>query len=1232
MPAFSFGPVLSTDRVLFRLWAPFHTHVKLKIDGLEGREMLRVGEGWHHCEVAGAGAGTLYGFVLPDGLEVPDPGSRFQPQDVHGPSQVVDLSAFRWNSKDWQGRPWEEIVLYELHLGSFTREGGFRAAIERLDHLKELGVTGVQIMPVSDFPGRYNWGYDGVLPYAPDSSYGRPEDLMALVDAAHAHGICVFLDVVYNHFGPDGNFMPNYAPLFTEQHKTPWGNGINYDGESSKPVREYVIQNAIYWITQFQLDGLRLDAVHAIKDDSQEHLLHELARRVREAAGERHVHLIVENEDNNSDLLRRNEQGKTPLFTAQWNDDVHHVLHVAATRETFGYYADYADDAAKVGRALAEGFVFQGEHMPYRGEARGKPSADLPPTAFISFIQNHDQIGNRALGERMITYRPQEPIKAVTALYLLAPQIPMLFMGEEWGAREPFPYFCDFDEELNEKVRQGRREELSRLPGFNADDLPDPTAHSTFESAKLDWSKLGQSATWQALQFYRTLLAIRHQRIVPLLKGIGGQSGTFQCHGTAIAVDWRLAGGARLHLLANLCDETASVGERAKGAEEIFSVGSIIGGSLAPWSAIWSITRLDRSPSTSAMFEKGRPMKRSELDDLACQYGISLTRPCPDSGEVPVSDETKRKVLKALGVDLKAKVGASMTGEGQPRKRDSKRPRKKKIPRSYIPEFLKNSRVWGISLQLYELRSARNWGIGDFEDLCSIAGLVGSLGAEFIGLNPLHAPFLADPDRCSPYEPSNRQRLNPLYIAVDKVPGFQPSVELDRRLNELRATELVDYVGIAQAKLGALRELWRIWGRTKENDPAYARTDFEAFIRQGGEGLRRHALFETISVFMGERGHGTGWQAWPAEFQDCGSKAVSEFATDHAEEIRFHIWLQWLAHRQLTKAAEQARQAGLRIGLYLDLAVGEAVDGSATWSEREVYIAEATVGSPPDPFATEGQDWHLAAFHPAAIASGKNSPYLRMVTAAMRYAGAIRIDHAAALRRLFLVPLDSRPDSGAYVDYPQERLLQILSQASAEHRCLVIGEDLGMLPEGLQDDLAEAQILSYRILSYEREKGSFKPAEIYPTLALACISTHDHQTLAGWWRGADIKVRAEHGIVPTDVTEKHVEERKHERKGLKEVLEEAGAEPPERLSNTANERGLSDLVVSAHRFIAKTPSLLAAVRLADLTSEKNPTNIPGTSDSYPNWKPKLSVSLEDLLEVPLLQDISGVMREERPRL
>ncbi|MDE1991184.1 MAG: malto-oligosyltrehalose trehalohydrolase [Rhizobiaceae bacterium] len=593
MTDFLFGPVLLENGVRFRIWAPLQDHVSLKVEGGERVEMQRAEDGWHSLHVAGAGPGTRYKFVLGDGCEVPDAGSRFQPQDVHGPSEVIDLATHRWATANWQGRPLEEVVIYELHLGAFTREGTFLAAIERLDHLAGLGVTAIQLMPISDFPGRYGWGYDGVLPYAPDSSYGRPDDLMALVDAAHQRGLCVFLDVVYNHFGPDGNYLPIYAPLFTEHHMTPWGRGINYDGMGSDMVREYVIQNAIYWITEFRLDGLRLDAVHAIKDDSDEHVLHELARRVRVAASDRHVHLIVENEDNDSDLLKRDSQGEATLFTAQWNDDVHHVLHVAATGENFGYYADYATDASKLGRALAEGFVFQGEHMPFRGSARGKISSNLPPTAFISFIQNHDQIGNRARGDRMISYRPIEAIKAAAAVYLLLPEIPMLFMGEEWGAEEPFSYFCDFNEELNEKVRQGRRQELSRLPGFDADDLLDPTLPSTFASAKLDWSKLSDGKSSEMLAYYRGVLDVRHRVIVPLLKGAAGNSGTYRVSGEAVAVDWQLAGGKRLHLLANLSDGDASFDLPRDDAELIFKVGSVAGNVLKPWAVIWSLGGTD---------------------------------------------------------------------------------------------------------------------------------------------------------------------------------------------------------------------------------------------------------------------------------------------------------------------------------------------------------------------------------------------------------------------------------------------------------------------------------------------------------------------------------------------------------------------------------------------------------------------------------------------------------------
>lgn len=584
----SFGHVLHTKGATFRLWAPLHERVEIRVADDPLRPMRRDAGGWFSLDVAGASDGMLYQFRLSDGTDVPDPASRFQPQDVHGPSQLVDLSAYPWRGSDWHGRPWEELVLYELHMGAFTAEGTFTSAIDRLDHLKDLGVTAVQIMPLADFAGRHNWGYDGVLPYAPDASYGRPLELMEFIDAAHERGICVFLDVVYNHFGPDGNYFPSYAPVFTSQHQTPWGDAVNFDGCGSREVREFVIQNAIYWIREYRFDGLRLDAVHAIKDDSEEHLLHELARRVRAEAADRHVHLIVENEDNDSALLLRNDDGEPTYFTAQWNDDVHHGLHVASTGETFGYYEDYAGDDGILGRALAEGFAFQGEIMTYRGEPRGKPSTHLPPSAFVAFIQNHDQIGNRAKGDRMIAYTDPDRLRATAAVYLLLPQIPMLFMGEEWGANEPFPYFCDFSDELSSAIRKGRREELSRLPGFEGTDVMDPTALSTFAASKLDWSKLQDEPALQWLDLYRALLKTRRERIIPLFQG-GAAACATRKDGAALSVHWKTVRGPVLSLEANLSSQPTPKPLTLDERETVFALGASHGEPLPPWSVLWSI-------------------------------------------------------------------------------------------------------------------------------------------------------------------------------------------------------------------------------------------------------------------------------------------------------------------------------------------------------------------------------------------------------------------------------------------------------------------------------------------------------------------------------------------------------------------------------------------------------------------------------------------------------------------
>ena len=574
----------------FRLWAPAHTNIDLVIEGRDPLPMEDIGHGWRERVVRDAEPGTLYRFRLPDGLMVPDPASRFQPADVHGPSEVIDPTEYRWRDEAWAGRPWHETVLYELHIGTFTPEGTFRSAIDRLDHLVSVGVNAVEVMPVGDFPGARNWGYDGVLPYAPDAAYGRPEDFKAFVEAAHARGISVILDVVYNHFGPDGNYLSLYAPgFFTERHHTPWGIAVNYDGEHSRPVRDFAIHNALYWIEEYHLDGLRLDAVHAIIDDTTPHLLHELSVRTRHATLNRPLHLVLENEENAASRLLRSDDGRAERYTAQWNDDVHHVLHVAASGEGDSYYGDYVGDTDKLGRALAQGFAFQGQVMSFRGSPRGEPSGELPPTAFVSFVQNHDQIGNRAFGDRLNAFSPPEAVKAVSAVCLLLPQVPMLFMGEEWGAATPFPFFCDFSGDLADAIRNGRREEFKHFPAFRdeaaRDRIPDPTAASTFLAAKLDWDAVDPGA----LARTRSLLARRLAEVTPLVARMGAHAGAYEILGRgAVTVRWRTEDGAELRLDANLkADPQGGFADVA--GREIWREGEVAGGRLDPWTVRWSV-------------------------------------------------------------------------------------------------------------------------------------------------------------------------------------------------------------------------------------------------------------------------------------------------------------------------------------------------------------------------------------------------------------------------------------------------------------------------------------------------------------------------------------------------------------------------------------------------------------------------------------------------------------------
>jgi malto-oligosyltrehalose trehalohydrolase len=565
-----FGAQRAGGGASFRLWAPACESVELLLGRPAQRSiaMQRTADGWHATEVEDIAAGTPYAFKVDDGDPVPDPASRSNPWDPDGPSVLVDPRSYEWSDESWRGRPWNDAVVYELHIGTFTPEGTFAAASGKLDALARAGVTALEIMPVADFPGARNWGYDGVLAFAPDASYGTPDDFKRFVDAAHARGLMILLDVVYNHFGPEGNHLHRYAPQFFNQaHQTPWGAAINFDGVGSEVVRAFFVHNALYWIEEFHLDGLRLDAVHAIADDSPTHIVREIAQAIADGPGrDRQVHLVLENERNDAKLLERSGAHAT----AQWNDPWHHCVHVLCTGETSGYYGNFTRDTARrLARSFAEGF-----------------SALLPSTAFMPFLQNHDQVGNRALGERLTVIAPPEAVRLAQAALLLSPQVPLLFMGEEIGARGPFLYFCDFQGDLANAVREGRRKEFAAFPQFAAEEaranIPDPNAEETFRASKIDWD----AANAGCLARITALLALRREHIVPRLDDVP-RAATFDAVAAGgVSVDWTLADGALLHLRANFSPDAASV-ETPPGAV-LHTEGSGNGG-LGPWSGVWTL-------------------------------------------------------------------------------------------------------------------------------------------------------------------------------------------------------------------------------------------------------------------------------------------------------------------------------------------------------------------------------------------------------------------------------------------------------------------------------------------------------------------------------------------------------------------------------------------------------------------------------------------------------------------
>jgi maltooligosyltrehalose trehalohydrolase len=543
-----FGAELQADgTTLFRLWAPSVSQVTLERDAYDPVPMRAEGGGWHGLACP-APAGTRYRYRMPDGLAVPDPASRQQAPDVHDPSVVVDPLAYEWKNTEWRGRPWHEAVVYELHAGSM---GGFSGIRQRLPDLKALGITAIEIMPVADFPGGRNWGYDGVLPYAPDTAYGTPDELKALVDAAHGLGLMVMLDVVYNHFGPDGAYLHAYAkPFFREDIHTPWGAAIDF---TRPEVCDYFRQNALYWLREYRFDGLRFDAVHAI---SEEGFLHDLAASIRAGVEPgRHVHLVLEHENNRSALLRNGPAA--PGFDAQWADDFHHCLHVLLTGEQEGYYEDFQDATALLAACLRDGFAYQGQQSPHLGRPRGEPSGHLPTTGFVVCLQNHDQIGNRAMGERLTTLADPDKLRAATALLLLSPFIPMLFMGEEHGATNPFLFFTSHNDDLAKLVREGRRAEFKHFAAFQDETrraaIPDPNAPGTFDASVPDCGPGGME------EFVSALLDLRHKSIVPALPGCRSEG--VEVLGTgAVRAAWRLGDGRRLVFGLNLGDVPVKAG------------------------------------------------------------------------------------------------------------------------------------------------------------------------------------------------------------------------------------------------------------------------------------------------------------------------------------------------------------------------------------------------------------------------------------------------------------------------------------------------------------------------------------------------------------------------------------------------------------------------------------------------------------------------------------------------
>ena len=550
----------AAGEVRFRLWAPAVDALNMRLAD-EIVPMTPTGAGWFELLATNLAPGTPYAFILPNGTAVPDPAGRGLQSDVHGPSILVDPTAYRWRHGAWAGRPWSEAVIYELHVGTFTEEGTFTAAAEKLAGLADLGITMIELMPVAAFGGERGWGYDGVLLYTPHPAYGSADDMKSFVDTAHGLGLMVMLDVVYNHLGLDGNYLSALAPEFFLDEGTPWGPRPDV---SKSPTRDFIVENALYWLEEFALDGLRLDAADRIeKDKSEVQFLEDLARRIHETFPKRHVHLVVEDSRNITRLHERKENNSPPLYDGVWNDGYHHLIHAWATGEHGGHFTAFACDFwPRIGKTLATGFVLQGERIAGKGdELFGEPSGHLPPVAFVNFLQNHDQTGNRGRGERLWSLIDADLGERLMAMLLLAPQIPLLFMGDEFRSKGRFFFFSDYPEGLRQNDPEER---LQQARNFGTENLAmheirDPNAPDTFAVSKLNWDEAKTGTGRTARIAFRNLLEKRCRLLMPLLKNGGGGVGhLLLAEDGRLAVDWQL-GESRWQMRGNFGEAPATL-------------------------------------------------------------------------------------------------------------------------------------------------------------------------------------------------------------------------------------------------------------------------------------------------------------------------------------------------------------------------------------------------------------------------------------------------------------------------------------------------------------------------------------------------------------------------------------------------------------------------------------------------------------------------------------------------